>query len=66
MPEFPARSPKELRHGYGVHAISSDLPVNMLSKWIGHATLEVTATYVNALHAQEQSIAARMWGQKLP
>ena len=57
----PHRSPKGLRHGYGVHAIGSGVPLNMLSKWMGHATLEVTAIYANALGAEEQGIAARMW-----
>jgi hypothetical protein len=33
---------------------------------MGHATLEVTAIHANALGAEEQGIAARMWGQKLP
>jgi integrase len=51
---------------YGVHAISSGVPLNMPSKWMGHATLEVTAIYANALGAEEQGIAARMWDQKLP
>ena len=62
IPAGPHRSPKGLRHGFGVHAISSGVPLNMLSKWMGHATLEVTAIYANALGAEEQSIAARMWG----
>ena len=57
----PHRSPKGLRHGYGIHAIGSGVPLNMLSKWMGHATLEVTAIYANALGAEEQSIATRMW-----
>lgn len=57
----PHRSPKGLRHGYGVHAIGSGVPLNMLSKWMGHASLEVTAIYANALGAEEQGIAARMW-----
>lgn len=59
--EGPHRSPKGLRHGYGVHAISSGVPLNMLSKWMGHASLEVTAIYADALGAEEQGIAARMW-----
>src|SRR4051794_15740846 len=59
--EGPHRSPKGLRHGFGVHAISSGVPLNMLGKWMGHATLEVTAIYANALGAEEQGIAARMW-----
>ena len=57
----PHRSPKGLRHGYGVHAIGSGVPLNMLSKWMGHSTLEVTAIYANATGAEEQGIAARMW-----
>ena len=61
IPAGPHRSPKGLRHGFGVNAISSGVPLNMLSKWMGHASLEVTAIYANALGAEEQGIAARMW-----
>ena len=61
IPEGPHRSPKGLRHGFGVHATSSGVPLNMLSKWMGHATLEVTAIYADALGAEERGIAARMW-----
>ena len=43
IPDDPHRSPKALRHGYGIHAISSGVPLNMLSKWMGYATLKVTA-----------------------
>jgi integrase/recombinase XerD len=59
IPAGPHRSPKGLRHGFGVHAISSGVPLNMLSKWMGHATLEVTAIYANALGAEEQSMGFR-------
>ncbi len=57
----PHKCPKGLRHGYGVHAISSGVPLNMLSKWMGHASLEVTAIYANALGEEQHNIAARMW-----
>jgi len=57
----PHRSPKGLRHGYGVTAISKGVPLNMLSKWMGHASLEVTAIYANALGEEQRNIAARMW-----
>ena len=30
---------------------------------MGHATLEVTTIYANALGAEEQGIAARMWSE---
>jgi integrase/recombinase XerD len=36
----------------------------MLQKWLGHAQLSTTATYANAIGAEEQSIAARMWGSQ--
>ena len=61
LPAGPHRSPKGLRHGFGVHAIASGVPLNMLSKWMGHASLEVTAIYANALGTEERGIAARMW-----
>jgi integrase/recombinase XerD len=60
IPEGPHACPKGLRHGFGVHAIASGVPLNMLSKWMGHASLEVTAIYANALGSEEQGLAARM------
>lgn len=57
----PHRCPKGLRHGYGVHAIGAGVPLNLLSKWMGHASLEVTAIYANALGEEQRAIAARMW-----
>lgn len=59
--EGPHRCPKGLRHAYGVLAISKGVPLNMLSKWMGHASLEVTAIYANALGEEQRNIAARMW-----
>jgi integrase/recombinase XerD len=44
-----------------VHAISKSIPLNMLSQWMGHASLEVTAIYANALGEEQRNIAARMW-----
>ena len=58
----PHKCPKGLRHGFGDHAISAGVPFNLLSKWLGHATLEVTAIYANALGEEQRNIAARMWG----
>ena len=53
--------PKGLRHGYGIHAIRSGVPLNMLQKWMGHASMSTTAIYTNAIGEEEQAIAARMW-----
>ena len=58
----PQASPKGLRHGFGVQAVSSGVPLNMVQKWLGHAQLTTTAIYADAVGAEEQSIMARMWG----
>lgn len=60
--EGPHRCPKGLRHAYGVNAISKGIPLNLLSKWMGHASLEITAIYANALGQEQHTIAAKMWG----
>lgn len=57
----PHRSPKGLRHAYGMNAILKGVPVTSLRKWMGHAKLETTAIYVDAVGSQQQEIAARMW-----
>ena len=57
----PHRCAKGLRHGFGVHAIGCGVPLNLLSRWMGHASLEVTAIYANALGEEQRAIAARMW-----
>lgn len=57
----PHRCPKGLRHGFGVRAITNGIPLNMVSKWMGHASLDVTAIYANALGEEQRAIASRMW-----
>ena len=58
----PQASPKGLRHGFGVQAVSSGVPLNMVQKWLGHAQLTTTAIYADAVGAEEQAIMSRMWG----
>lgn len=54
-------SPKGLRHGFGVHAVQSGVPINMVQKWLGHAQISTTAIYTDAMGPEERSIAGRMW-----
>ena len=61
LPAGPHLTPKGLRHSYGVHAIASGVPLNMLQKWLGHAMMETTAIYADAVGEEQQTIAARMW-----
>ena len=62
IPDAPQRSPKGLRHGFGINAAVNGIPLHMLQKWLGHAQLSTTAIYADATGKEEQDIAARMWG----
>lgn len=54
-------SPKGLRHGFGLHAIRSGVPLNLVQRWLGHASMTTTAIYLQAVGSEEREIAARMW-----
>ncbi len=54
-------SPKGLRHGFGVHAVLSGVPLTMIQKWLGHANIATTAIYLDVLGPEERAIAERMW-----
>ena len=53
--------PKGLRHGFGVNAIRCGVPLNLLARWMGHASIKTTAIYANATGPEERQIAAKMW-----
>jgi integrase/recombinase XerD len=61
IPDGPHASPKGLRHGFGVTAVSKGVPLNLIQRWLGHAQLSTTAIYADAVGEEEQSIASRMW-----
>lgn len=54
-------TPKGVRHGFGIKAVTSEVPLNMTQKWLGHARLATTAIYTDAVGPEEQKIAERMW-----
>jgi integrase len=59
----PQAMPKGLRHGFGVHAIQCGVPLNLLARWMGHASMRTTAIYADATGPEERRIAARMWSR---
>jgi integrase len=61
IPSGRHRSPNGLRYGYATHAISSGVPSQMLSRWMGNADPEMTALHDQELEIAEQDVAARMW-----
>lgn len=58
-----AASPRGLRHGFGVTAVTKGVPLHLVQRWLGHTQLATTAIYANALGDEERQINARMWGR---
>ncbi|MBB4632922.1 tyrosine-type recombinase/integrase [Sphingosinicella soli] len=54
-------TPRGLRHGFGVRAVQSGVPLNLVQRWLGHADMKTTAIYADASGPEERQIAARMW-----
>ena len=61
IPDGIHATPKGLRHGFGLHAIRSGVPLNLVQRWLGHSSMTTTAIYLQAIGAEEREIAARMW-----
>jgi integrase/recombinase XerD len=57
----PHATPRGLRHSFGLHAIRSGVPLNLVQRWLGHASMNTTAIYLQAIGNEEREIAARMW-----
>ena len=57
----PQSSPKGLRHGFGVQAVSSGVPLNLVQRWLGHAQLSTTAIYADAVGTEELGFMKKMW-----
>ena len=56
----PHASPKGLRHGFGVAAVSAGIPPNLVQRWLGHAQITTTAIYADAVGPEEKDIVRRM------
>ena len=61
IPEGKHRSPKGLRHAFGVNAVVKGVQLNMIMKWMGHADISTTAIYADAIGKEEAEIAKKMW-----
>lgn len=54
-------TPRGLRHGFGVAAVSAGVPLNLVQRWLGHAQISTTAIYADVMGPEERTLAARMW-----
>ena len=57
----PQACPKGLRHGFAIHALSRGVPLNMIQKWMGHSSIEITTIYLQATGEEEYRLAESMW-----
>jgi len=39
---LPHATPKGLRHGFAIHELAHEVPLNLVSKWLGHADMKTT------------------------
>lgn len=53
--------PKALRHGFGVANAEENVPPALTQRWMGHARLETTAIYQQAIDEEERGFARRLW-----
>ncbi|WP_299364033.1 site-specific integrase [Winogradskyella sp.] len=49
-----------LRHGFAVYAVGK-VPLTLVQKWLGHASLETTAIYLEVVGPEERAMARRIW-----
>jgi integrase len=54
--------PKGLRHGLAVKGTAeARVPLNIVQKWLGHARIETTAIYADAIGSEERALASLLW-----
>jgi integrase len=53
--------PKAARHAFGVDAVQNCVALNVVQRWMGHARIETTAIYADALGEEERTLARRTW-----
>jgi integrase/recombinase XerD len=53
--------PRALRHAFAVEAGQNGVPLNVIQRWLGHARLETTAIYLDALGQEERGMACKAW-----
>jgi len=53
--------PKGLRHGFGIANAEENVPPTLTQQWMGHARLETTGIYQQAVGREERAFARRIW-----
>ncbi|WP_235298480.1 tyrosine-type recombinase/integrase [Portibacter marinus] len=53
--------PKGLRHGFALRCIENNISLTMIRTWMGHASLETTAIYLDLQEKEARELMGRMW-----
>ena len=54
-------TPKGLRHGFGIKAVTSGVPLNTVQRLLGHAQLSTTSIHADAMGPEQRQLVERMW-----
>lgn len=54
-------SPKGLRHSFGIACVDAGVQLQMISRWMGHASLDTTVIYTTASGQVERNVISRIW-----
>lgn len=54
-------TPRGLRHSYAIACVSAGVPLPILQRWLGHASLETTGIYLDFVGEDERDFAAKAW-----
>lgn len=57
----PKTCPKGLRHSFAVACILQDIPLPLVQRWMGHASINTTAIYLQVIGKEERIFAKRLW-----
>lgn len=59
--QMPYGTCKGLRHSFGIHAVTHNVPLNVVQSLLGHANMSTTAIYVDAVGDERRELVSRMW-----
>lgn len=52
---------KGLRHGFAINAVTNNVPLTKIQKWLGHTSLSTTRIYIDATGEEEHEMMRKMW-----
>jgi len=57
----PMACSKGLRHSFAVHCVTNNIPLSLLSRWLGHSHISTTTIYLDIIGIEEKQLAQRLW-----